>query len=126
MQRELWRRMAFNAMCGNGDDHPRNHGLVHGSDGWSLSPAFDIAPYGRFSGTLAMAVNRRGEHLATAQALLADCRSFEYTREEGMEFLRDACAVMQARWPELVAGAGFDPEILPPPEAQWLNLKESG
>jgi serine/threonine-protein kinase HipA len=45
--RELWRRMAFNALVGNTDDHPLNHGLLH--DGgtqrsWHLAPAFDITP----------------------------------------------------------------------------------
>lgn len=44
---ELWRRMAFNALVGNTDDHPLNHGLLH--DGgtqrsWHLAPAFDITP----------------------------------------------------------------------------------
>ncbi|WP_309295917.1 HipA domain-containing protein [Cupriavidus pauculus] len=44
---ELWRRMVFNALVGNTDDHPLNHGLLH--DGgtqrsWHLAPAFDITP----------------------------------------------------------------------------------
>jgi serine/threonine-protein kinase HipA len=42
-KRELWRRMAFNAICGNGDDHPRNHGVLCTGGRWSLSPAHDIA-----------------------------------------------------------------------------------
>lgn len=45
--RELWRRMAFNALVGNTDDHPLNHGLLHDGNaqrGWRLSPAFDITP----------------------------------------------------------------------------------
>jgi serine/threonine-protein kinase HipA len=44
---ELWRRMAFNALVGNVDDHPLNHGLLHNGQarqGWRLSPAFDITP----------------------------------------------------------------------------------
>lgn len=39
---ELWRRMVFNALVGNIDDHPRNHGLLHDGHWWRLSPAFDI------------------------------------------------------------------------------------
>ena len=41
---ELWKRMVFNALVGNMDDHPRNHGLLHDGHGWRLSPAFDITP----------------------------------------------------------------------------------
>lgn len=44
---ELWRRMAFNALVGNVDDHPLNHGVLHEGVttlGWRLSPAFDITP----------------------------------------------------------------------------------
>lgn len=42
MQRELFRRMAFNIMIDNTDDHTKNHAFLHARDGWVLSPAFDI------------------------------------------------------------------------------------
>lgn len=41
---ELWERLAFNALVGNGDDHPRNHGLLYRDGVWRLSPVFDVAP----------------------------------------------------------------------------------
>ena len=43
-QRELFRRMAFNAMVTNNDDHPRNHALLKTNGQWRLSPAYDIVP----------------------------------------------------------------------------------
>jgi len=43
--RELYRRMAFNVLISNVDDHLRNHGFLWaGSKGWSLSPAYDLNP----------------------------------------------------------------------------------
>ena len=42
--RQLWRRMVFNILVSNTDDHPRNHGLLLGSRGWRLAPAFDMNP----------------------------------------------------------------------------------
>ena len=39
--RELYRRVAFNVMFGNTDDHFRNHGFVLTPKGWTLSPAYD-------------------------------------------------------------------------------------
>jgi serine/threonine-protein kinase HipA len=41
----LWRRIAFNVLISNTDDHLRNHAFVYtGIDGWRLSPAYDLNP----------------------------------------------------------------------------------
>ncbi|MCP4688397.1 MAG: HipA domain-containing protein, partial [Desulfobacterales bacterium] len=43
--RELWRRIVFNILISNTDDHLRNHGfLCEGPEGWRLSPAYDLNP----------------------------------------------------------------------------------
>lgn len=41
---ELYRRIAFNIIIGNHDDHFRNHGFLLRKDGWELSPAYDLNP----------------------------------------------------------------------------------
>ncbi|HVA55142.1 MAG TPA: type II toxin-antitoxin system HipA family toxin [Gammaproteobacteria bacterium] len=42
---ELYRRMVFNVLISNVDDHLRNHGFLWmGQGGWTLSPAFDLNP----------------------------------------------------------------------------------
>lgn len=42
---ELWRRIAFNVLVSNTDDHLRNHGFLYeGSAGWRLAPAYDLNP----------------------------------------------------------------------------------
>jgi len=41
---QLWRRMAFNMMVSNTDDHLRNHGFILTNNGWRLSPAYDMNP----------------------------------------------------------------------------------
>jgi len=42
---ELFRRMAFNVLVSNVDDHLRNHGFLWlGRGGWTLSPAYDLNP----------------------------------------------------------------------------------
>ena len=41
----LYRRVVFNVMISNVDDHLRNHGFLWlGKAGWSLSPAYDLNP----------------------------------------------------------------------------------
>ncbi len=41
---ELFRRMCFNALISNIDDHPRNHAVVAMGKEWRLSPAYDLTP----------------------------------------------------------------------------------
>jgi len=44
--RQLWRRMLFNLLITNVDDHLQNHGFLHAEHGlWRLAPAFDINPF---------------------------------------------------------------------------------
>jgi serine/threonine-protein kinase HipA len=41
----LWRRIVFNILISNTDDHLRDHGFLYaGADGWRLSPAYDLNP----------------------------------------------------------------------------------
>ena len=42
---ELWKRVVFNVLIGNLDDHLRNHGFLYDRNGrWRLSPAYDLNP----------------------------------------------------------------------------------
>jgi len=43
--KSLWRRIVFNVLISNVDDHLRNHAFLYsGSQGWHLSPAYDLNP----------------------------------------------------------------------------------
>jgi serine/threonine-protein kinase HipA len=67
----LWRRIVFNILISNTDDHLRNHGFLYeGPDGWRLSPAYDLNPVPADikPRVLATAIN---EHDATASLDLA-------------------------------------------------------
>jgi serine/threonine-protein kinase HipA len=41
---QLWRRMLFNVLVSNTDDHLRNHGFCRARSGWVLAPAYDLNP----------------------------------------------------------------------------------
>jgi len=44
--RQLWRRILFNLLITNVDDHLQNHGFLHVANGlWRLAPAFDLNPF---------------------------------------------------------------------------------
>ena len=45
--KELFSRLAFNILCGNTDDHARNHAAFWNGNSLALTPAYDICPQGR-------------------------------------------------------------------------------
>jgi serine/threonine-protein kinase HipA len=55
---QLFRRLVFNVMAGNRDDHLRNHGCLRIGNGWHLSPAFDMNPTADI-GEHALAIDER-------------------------------------------------------------------
>lgn len=71
--RELFGRIAFNMLCGNTDDHGRNHAALVHEAGLRLSPAFDICPQARTGSEAhqAMAYGRAGERVANLESLIA-------------------------------------------------------
>lgn len=121
MQQELWRRMAFNMICGNGDDHPRNHGIVHVQGHWRLSKAFDIAPYITYSGTQAMAVTRDGSAIGSKANLLKDCTSFGMRKDQAQDFIEQVIDRLPVLWAETAEAAGFSKEHAPLPHTHMFQ-----
>lgn len=81
---ELFKRMVFNAMVTNNDDHPRNHAMLRTTASWRLSPAYDIVPVPLLSlerRDLALEVGKFGR-AASLYNILSDCGAFGLSREE--------------------------------------------
>ncbi|OJS98248.1 type II toxin-antitoxin system HipA family toxin [Marinobacter nauticus] len=53
---ELYRRMVFNILCGNTDDHARNHAAFYDGNALELTPAYDICPQNRSTGIASQAM----------------------------------------------------------------------
>ena len=77
---ELFGRMIFNAICGNDDDHPRNHAVVWNQDEsrWRLSPAFDIVPNATSESTSLAMQLCDGRWDISADAMMADWKFFGF------------------------------------------------
>lgn len=86
---ELFRRMVFNILVRNTDDHPRNHGFLVESEGRIvLSPAYDIVPALTREGVsadfqLAMKVGTTGRE-ATLENALTRANRFGLSREKAL------------------------------------------
>lgn len=97
---ELFRRMCFNALVSNLDDHPRNHAVIATNRGWRLSPAYDITPSRAISHDhrdLAMTVGDFGRY-ASAQNLLSQCRRFLLEPEQAQAIIGAMESCVRTTW----------------------------
>lgn len=81
--KELFKRIVFNGLVSNTDDHPRNHGFLFTENGYKLSPVYDIVPKPE-AGTsryLAMEFGDQGR-LFNLDNLLSRCDAFDLSRDQ--------------------------------------------
>lgn len=112
-RRELFRRMAFNAMVTNNDDHPRNHALLHTKGGWRLSPAYDIVPMPLVSlerRDLAMEVGRFGR-VASRYNLESQSEVFGLTQDAARALIEEMTQVVRG-WPDFFMARGVEPRSI--------------
>ncbi len=78
---ELFGRMIFNAVCGNDDDHVRNHAIVYraAERRWRLAPAFDVVPNPVETPARLHMQLSLGRFDISREAALADAHRFGFT-----------------------------------------------
>ena len=104
---ELYRRMAFNVLVSNVDDHLRNHGFLrHGAAGWSLSPAFDLNPVPADLRARVLTTNiDLDEGTCSVDLLEAAARYFGLGLKPARAILKEV-AVATATWRDVARSAG--------------------
>ena len=90
--RELYRRVAFNILFGNTDDHFRNHGFLLTPKGWTLSPAYDINPGTKSHQCLLIDAYTEQSDI---NALLSACESYMLERQEATEMIEEVRATIK-------------------------------
>ena len=96
-QQELFRRMVFNILIDNTDDHEKNHALVRGADGfYALSPAFDVLPSVQGLGYQQMRVGVLGHEASVANAL-SEARAFGLTDAQAQQTVAEIASQV-AQW----------------------------
>ena len=106
-RRELYRRMVFNAMVTNNDDHPRNHAPLRRAQGWRLSPAYDLVPAPVVSlerRDLALTIGSHGR-TASIYALLSQAGRFGLSGDEARQEIDGIVAVVR-QWREVFLACG--------------------
>ena len=57
---QMFRRMVFNVLIGNKDDHSKNFAFQYVNGVWALAPAYDMLPSEGFNGQHTTAINGKG------------------------------------------------------------------
>lgn len=106
---ELWRRIVLTVLISNVDDHLRNHGFLYtGSDGWVLSPAYDLnpVPVDIKPRVLSTAIDFEDQS-ASLELTLSVAPYFELEDGKAIEILREVANVVST-WRTVATGFGLE------------------
>lgn len=110
---QQFRRMVFNVVARNQDDHTKNIAFLMNQDGrWKLSPAFDVIyshnPAGKWTNQHQMGINGKRDHFLLIDIInVAESISIPRPRE-----IIDNILDSVGRWPEFAAKAGIKEKII--------------
>lgn len=99
--KQLFRRMIFNILIGNTDDHARNHSFFWDGNQYTLTPAYDICPLLRVGQTTnqAMIIGKDGRE-STIRNALSQPEYFGMTSEEAKTVQEEITGIIKGRWDE--------------------------
>jgi serine/threonine-protein kinase HipA len=116
--RELYRRVSFNVMFGNTDDHFRNHGFLLTPKGWTLSPAYDINPGAKSHQCLLIDSYTEQSDI---NALLSASESYMLERQEAAEIIEEVRDVIKD-WRKTATDLQMSPKLLGAYSLRWDEL----
>jgi serine/threonine-protein kinase HipA len=105
---ELFERLVFNVLCGNTDDHARNHAFLWDGCTLSLSPAYDVCPQTRSGGVASQAMLIHGDDRSSRLVTcLKAAETFRLTDGEALAIMRRQIGVIGKTWREITEDAGL-------------------
>ncbi|MBU0480737.1 MAG: type II toxin-antitoxin system HipA family toxin [Proteobacteria bacterium] len=107
---ELFRRMVFNVLIRNQDDHLRNHGFICLDQAWRLSPLYDVLPIParRTADNFSLSLNIGLEGTtATLSNIYSRCEQFNLARGQAEEIVAEV-AEATAGWEEMLLRCGVE------------------
>jgi serine/threonine-protein kinase HipA len=97
--RELFGRLTFNILCGNTDDHARNHAAFWDGKNLRLTPAYDVCPQLRTGNEAGQGMlikdNNRGSQLALC---LQSAPQFKLSDHEARAIILQQVNTVRAHW----------------------------
>lgn len=95
---QLWRRLVFNLLITNVDDHLQNHGFLHVAHGqWRLAPAFDLNPFPDKDRESKTWLSEQDGPVTDVQMLLARAAYFALDAQQALTVLAEVHAAV-SQW----------------------------
>jgi len=100
--KELFGRIVFNILCGNTDDHARNHAAFWDGSYLELTPAYDICPQSRTGqeATQAMLISGQNRHSNLTTCLMG-ASHFLLSKSEAINLINHQIQVIQNAWDDI-------------------------
>ena len=100
--KELFGRIVFNILCGNTDDHARNHAAFWDGSTLELTPAYDICPQSRTGqeATQAMLISGQLRH-SNLLTCLKGASNFLLSNDEAINIINHQIQVIQNSWDDI-------------------------
>lgn len=103
---ELFSRLVFNILCGNTDDHARNHAAFWDGKMLTLTPAYDICPQGRAGGETVQAMRILGDNKFSQLKVCRDAaHNFLLSKNEATAIFDCQIEIIERHWLEVCADA---------------------
>jgi len=103
--RQLWRRLVFNLLITNVDDHLQNHGFLHVGHGlWRLAPAFDVNPFPDKDRESKTWLSETDGPITDVQMLLARASYFSLDEKQALGVLAEVHGAV-VNWRQAALGA---------------------
>ncbi|UTW11420.1 type II toxin-antitoxin system HipA family toxin [Marinobacterium rhizophilum] len=100
--KELFCRLVFNVLCGNTDDHARNHAAFWDGQRLTLTPAYDICPQGRTGNEASQAMLIHDNHnLSQLKTCIEAAHHFLLSTEEARALCEAMMNAIETHWREV-------------------------
>lgn len=97
--KELFSRLIFNILCGNTDDHARNHAAFWDGKMLSLTPAYDICPQGRTGNEASQAMLISGNNrFSKIETCLETAHNFLLSKDEAFSIFEKQKETIEQNW----------------------------
>ena len=95
----LFARLVFNILCGNTDDHARNHAAFWDGAGLTLTPAYDICPQSRVGREASQAMRiAEDDNLSRIRSCLDAARHFQLTEAHARQIVEAQIDCIKTHW----------------------------
>ena len=99
---ELYGRLVFNVLCGNTDDHARNHAGFWDGEHLTLTPAYDICPQRRSGNVASQAMLIVGENRASTLATCLEAApSFQLSEKAAKDTIARQIGTIRDAWDDI-------------------------